>query len=42
MGVYERTISFELPSGWGRVAAIEMCWPIGRPRIAVGEGRLNR
>lgn len=42
MGVYDRTISLDVPSGCFRVAAIEMCWPIGRPKMAVGEGRLNR
>jgi hypothetical protein len=48
IGVYERTISFEtsvgssLDLGTWRVAAMEMCCPIGRPRTAVGVGRLKR
>jgi hypothetical protein len=48
IGVYERTTSFwtvMLGSFWsvtGRVAAMEMCWPIGRPRIEVGVGRAKR
>lgn len=31
-----------LGSVTGRVAAIEMCWPIGRPRMEVGVGRAKR
>lgn len=27
--------------GTSRFAEMEMCWPIGRPRIEVGDGRAN-
>jgi hypothetical protein len=42
MGVYDRTISLFGPSGCGRVAVIEICCPMGSPRMAVAEGSLNR
>lgn len=42
MGVYERTISLVVPSGWGRTAPMLMCWPMGRPRMCEGLGRVKR
>lgn len=47
MGVYDRTTSFlSVFSVFGSltssVAAIEMCWPIGRPSMLLGEGSEKR
>ena len=42
IGVYDRTISFVVPSACLIGAPIEMCCPIGKPSIEVSEGSLNR
>ena len=39
IGVYERTTSFSAPLG---VAASDICWPMGKPRMSVGRGRPKR
>ncbi len=35
-------MSLVLPSGCSRAAPMEMCWPMGRPRIEEGVGRPKR